>query len=89
MDGSGKTLEAFAPDRDGLRHLEKHVSSSFGSAPVLGAIESMNGARFAHDQLEFSGWAVEIADARKVKGIAPLACKTDRIDSWVLADLSP
>jgi hypothetical protein len=24
----------------------------------------------------------------KVKGLAPLACKTDRIDAWVLAELS-
>jgi len=31
---------------------------------------------------------VEIADAAKVKGLAPLACKTDRIDAWVLAELS-
>jgi transposase len=31
---------------------------------------------------------VEIADAVKVKGFAPLACKTDKIDAWVLAELS-
>jgi transposase len=31
---------------------------------------------------------VEIADAQKVKGLAPLACKTDKIDSMVLAVLS-
>ncbi len=48
----------------------------------------MNGARFVHDQLERVGWQVEIADAQKVKGLAPLACKTDRIDAWVLAELS-
>jgi transposase len=41
-----------------------------------------------HDQLELAGWDVEIADAQKVKGLAPLACKTDRIDAWVLAELS-
>ena len=45
----------------------------------------MNGARFVHDQLELGGWEVEIADAAKVKGLAPLACKTDLIDAWVLA----
>src|SRR5207247_224087 len=50
--------------------------------------ESMNGARFVHDRLEELGWQVEIADAQKVKGLAPLACKTDRIDAWVLAELS-
>ena len=48
----------------------------------------MNGARFVHDRLELDGWQVEIADAQKVKGLAPLACKTDRIDAWVLAELA-
>src|SRR5579864_964528 len=52
------------------------------------AIESMNGARFVHDRLELAGSQVEIADAQKVKGLAPLACKTDRIDAWVLAELA-
>jgi transposase len=51
-------------------------------------IESMTGARLVHDTLEQEGWAVEIADAQKVKGLAPLACKTDQIDSMVLAVLS-
>jgi transposase len=37
--------------------------------------------------LERCGWEVEIADAQKVKGLVPLACKTDRIDAWVLAEL--
>src|SRR5512143_413046 len=48
----------------------------------------MTGARIVHDTLEGEGWAVEIADAQKVKGLAPLALKTDRIDSLVLATLS-
>jgi hypothetical protein len=48
----------------------------------------MNGARFVHDRLELAGWQVEMADAQKVKGLAPLACKTDRIDTWVLAELA-
>jgi transposase len=47
----------------------------------------MNGARFVHDQLELAGWEVQVADAQKVKGLAPLAGKTDRIDAWVLAKL--
>jgi transposase len=54
---------------------------------VGAAIESMNGARFVHDRLELAGWRVEIADTQKVKGLAPLACQTDRIDAWVLAEL--
>jgi transposase len=55
---------------------------------VCAVIESMTGARLMHDTLEQEGWEVEIADAQKVKGLAPLACKTDRIDSQVLATLS-
>ncbi len=51
-------------------------------------IESMNGARFVHDTLEELGWEVLVADAQKVKGLAPLACKTDKIDAKVLAVLS-
>ena len=48
----------------------------------------MTGARFVHDTLEELGWEVLIADAQKVKGLAPLACKTDMIDAQVLAVLS-
>jgi transposase len=55
---------------------------------VRGVIESMNGARFVYDRLEEHGWDVLIADATKVKGLAPLACKTDKIDARVLATLS-
>jgi hypothetical protein len=84
VDVSGVTvLETVAPpDADGLRDLVERLDA-FG--PVRAAIESMNGARFVHDRLEQLGWDVEIADAQKVKGLAPLACKTDRIDAWVLA----
>ena len=55
---------------------------------MTATIESMTGARFVHDQLERAGWDVEVADSRKVKGIAPLAAKTDRIDARVLAELA-
>jgi hypothetical protein len=44
----------------------------------------MNGARFVDDQLELAGWEVLISDVQKVRGLAPLACKTDRIDARVL-----
>jgi hypothetical protein len=55
---------------------------------VRAVIESMTGARFVHDTLEELGWEVLVADAQKVKGLAPLACKTDKIDARVLAELS-
>jgi transposase len=48
----------------------------------------MTGARIVHDTLEACGWSIEIADAQKVEGLEPLACKTDKIDSMVLAVLS-
>jgi transposase len=51
-------------------------------------VEAMNGARFVHDELYRWGWEVLIADAQKVKGLAPLACKTDKVDARVLAELS-
>src|SRR5215216_1381543 len=82
LDAGGATVEAgaAAPDVDGLRGLTRRLDRH--GEPVHAAIESMNGARFVHDQLERAGWQVEIADAQKVKGLAPLACKTDRIDAW-------
>jgi len=87
LDGEGATVEVGAapPDADGLRGLAKRLDRH--GSPIRAAIESMNGARFVHDRLEQAGWQVEIADAQKVKGLAPLACKTDRIDAWVLAEL--
>ena len=84
--GEQVLVTAVPPDADGLGGLARQVGG-FGQ-PVLAAIESMNGARFVHDQLELAGWVVELADAQKVKGLAPLAAKTDRIDAWVLAELA-
>ena len=88
LDEDGRTAEAGAapPDVDGLGRLAARLAHH--GQPIRAAIESMTGARFVHDQLEQQGWEVEIADARRVKGLAPLACKTDRIDAWVLAELS-
>ena len=88
LDERGEVLgrDSAFPDREGLVRLARDVSGR--GEPVSAAVESMNGARFVHDTLELAGWDVEIADAQKVKGLAPLACKTDRIDAWVLAELS-
>jgi transposase len=88
LDEAGATVErgAAPPDADGLRGLGERLARH--RQPLRAAIESMTGARFVHDQLELQGWQVEIADALKVKGLAPLACKTDRIDAWVLAELA-
>jgi len=70
-----------------LRRLARRIEEVH-CQPVCAVIESMTGARIVHDTLEQQGWSVEIADAQKVKGLAPLACKTDKIDSKVLAVLS-
>jgi transposase len=84
LDAQGSTVQIATapPDADGLGGLARQTAAH--GQPVRAAIESMNGARFVHDQLELAGWQVAIADAQKVKGLAPLACKTDRIDagSW-------
>jgi transposase len=88
MDETGASLAVTTatPDAGGLASLAHRVGE-FGQ-PVEAAIESMTGARFVHDQLELRGWDVQIADAVKVKGLAPLAAKTDKIDARVLAELS-
>jgi len=87
LEPGGATVAevAVSPTGPELRRLAARFAPE---GPVRAVIESMNGARFVHDTLELAGWEVEIADARKVKGLAPLACKTDRIDAWVLAELS-
>ena len=83
-EGERVGIGAVPPDRGSLARLGQRL----GDTRVLAVIESMSGARFVHDQLELSGWDVRIADAAKARGLAPLACKTDRIDCWVLAELA-
>ena len=87
LDEDGRTVEVTAvrPDGDALRTLVGVIGRH--GQEVTATIESMNGARFVHNTLELLGWDVEIADAVKVKGLAPLAAKTDRIDARVLAEL--
>jgi transposase len=88
VSDQGELLGHFpAPaDRDGLHGLARRVAA-YG-LPVRGVVESMNGARFVRDELVAHGWEVLIADAQRVKGLAPLACKTDKVDARVLAELS-
>ena len=86
-DGEHLDQLAVSPDVDSLRRLARRIDQAH-CQPVCAVIESMTGARIVHDTLEQCGWSVEIADAQKVKGLAPLACKTDKIDSRVLAVLS-
>jgi transposase len=85
-DGGLVERGAVPVDGDGLARLVCRLFAH--DREVVAIVESMNGARFVHDQLERAGFQVEIADALRVKGLAPLACKTDRIDAWVLAELA-
>jgi hypothetical protein len=75
LDREGATVEVGAapPDADGLLGLTRRLARH--REPIRAAIESMNGARFVHDRLELAGWQVEIADAQKVKGLAPLPAR--------------
>jgi transposase len=88
LSPAGEIVDEWAspPDADGLRGLA--ARAGMWGERVRAVIESMNGARFVHDRLEEHGWEVLIADAARVKGLAPLACKTDKIDARVLAALS-
>ena len=83
-DGTLVDTGAVPPDPGGLARLVQRL----GDMDVLAVIEVMNGARFVHDQLELAGWDVRLADPQRSRALAPLACKTDRIDAWVLAELA-
>jgi len=82
-DPAGELTEGvISADEDGLTRLVARLGPD-----VRGCIEMMSGAVWVRDRLAECGWTIEVADARKVKAIAPLACKTDRVDARVLADL--
>ena len=89
LSEQGEHLDQLAapPDVDALRSLARRIDEVHAE-PVRAVVESMTGARLVHDTLEACDWDVEIADAQRVKGLAPLACKTDKADSLVLATLS-
>jgi transposase len=70
-------------DRDGLARLVLELG-----AEVKACLEMMSGALWVRDQLVACGWQVEVADARRVKTVAPLAAKTDKVDARLLAELS-
>jgi transposase len=78
------TAEATMPaDEDGLLRLVARLGPD-----VKACVEMMLGAVWVRDRLERGGWQVEVADARKVKALAPLAAKTDKVDARVLATLA-
>lgn len=68
---------------DGLALLVLKVGTE-----VKACVEMMSGAVWVRDQLALAGWEVKVAHARKVRDVAPLACKTDKVDARVLAELT-
>ena len=84
VDERGELLEGTVPaDEDGLASLVHRLGPD-----VRGCVEMMSGAVWVCERLRACGWEFAIADARKVRAIAPLACKTDRVDARVLAQLA-
>ncbi|HYO47788.1 MAG TPA: IS110 family transposase [Gemmatimonadota bacterium] len=81
--GEIKSEGLISADQDGLARLVIDHGTE-----VKACVEMMSGAVWVRDQLELSGWEVQIAHARKVRDVAPLACKTDKVDARVLAELS-
>jgi transposase len=84
VDERGLLAEGMVPaDEDGLAWLVHRLGPD-----VRGCVEMMSGAVWVRERLRACGWQFQIADARKVKAIAPLACKTDKVDARVLAQLA-
>lgn len=78
LSASGDVLgEGAVPaDEDGLVRLviDRGVE-------VRGVVEMMSGAIWVREWLAAAAWEMQIAHARKVRDVAPLACKTDRVDA--------
>jgi transposase len=73
---------AVPADEDGLARLVLELGRD-----VRAVVEMMSGAIWVRDRLTAAGWEVKVAHARKVRDVAPLACKTDKVDARVLAEL--
>ena len=70
VDERGEFAEGVVPaDEDGLAWLVHRLGPD-----VRGCVEMMSGAVWVQERLRACGWQFQIADARKVKAIAPLAC---------------
>ena len=84
FDERGELAEGtVSADADGLARLVHTLRPD-----AYGWVEMMSGAVWVREQLRACGWQFAVADARKVKAIARLACQTDRVDARVLAQLA-
>jgi transposase len=82
-DGGEIAAEGLIPaNEDGLARLVLRLGSK-----ASGCVEMMSGAVWVRDRLQSAGWEMKVAHARKVRDVAPLACKTDKVDARVLAEL--
>jgi transposase len=82
-EGGGIVAEGLIPaNEDGLGRLVLELGSE-----ASGCVEMMSGAVWVRDRLQAAGWEMKVAHARKVRDVAPLACKTDKVDARVLAEL--
>ena len=80
--GEIKSEGLISANEDGLAKLVLRLGTE-----AKAVVERMSGAVWVRDRLEASGWEVKVAHARKVRDVAPLACKTDKVDARVLAKL--
>jgi transposase len=82
-EGGEVAAEGLIPaNEDGLGRLVLKLGSE-----ASGCVEMMSGAIWVRDRLRSAGWEMKVAHARKVRDVAPLACKTDKVDARVLAEL--
>jgi transposase len=82
-EGGAIAAEGLIPaNEDGLGKLVLKLGSESS-----GCVEMMSGAVWVRDRLRAAGWDMKVAHARKVRDVAPLACKTDKVDARVLAEL--
>jgi transposase len=82
-EGGAISQEGAVPaDEDGLAKLVLGLGTE-----VRACVEMMSGAVWVRDRLQAAGWQVQVAHARRVRDVAPLACKTDKVDARVLAEL--
>jgi transposase len=82
-EGAAIVGEGAVPaDEDGLVRLVLTCGTE-----VKACVEMMSGAIWVRDRLAAAGWQVQVAHAGKVRDVAPLACKTDRVDARVLSEL--
>ena len=82
-EGGEIAAEGLIPaNEDGLARLVLELGTE-----ASGCVEMMSGAVWVRDRLQASGWQIQVAHARKVRDVAPLACKTDKVDARVLAEL--